>query len=162
MATLKQHSIGAGLIAGSVAAVAAILLQLPLRSPNDSFLNSASVMLGALAAGVLLGFVRSKTPATRQGALLYAGTCAGLFAAAALFALIGESRLERLASFVVPLAAVVVGLAGPLTLHLSRHRLASSKAVVVASLAVAVALGIALAGLGDAPSGHLEIPPRAP
>ena len=45
----------AGLTAGSVAAVAAVLANLPLEAPTDTYFNSAPVMAGALAVGLGAG-----------------------------------------------------------------------------------------------------------
>ena len=41
----------AGLVAGSIAAITAALVSLPLRSPNDLIFNSATVAVGGLLAG---------------------------------------------------------------------------------------------------------------
>ena len=46
-----------GITAGSVAAIIAVLVSLPLRSPSDTLLNSASVALAALLAGVVAGLL---------------------------------------------------------------------------------------------------------
>ena len=45
------------LLAGAAASVAAALLSLPLRSPHDGLLNSASVTWGTLAVAVAAGLL---------------------------------------------------------------------------------------------------------
>ena len=57
----------------------------------------------------------------------------------------------------LPLAAVSV-LGGAAVPRASRY--AAPWPVVAAALAGAIGLGAALAGVGDAPSGRLELPPR--
>ena len=44
-----------GLIAGSIAAMVATLVSLPLRSPSDAILNSATVAVGVLTVGLVAG-----------------------------------------------------------------------------------------------------------
>ncbi|MCE2469968.1 MAG: hypothetical protein J4F32_05590, partial [Dehalococcoidia bacterium] len=126
-------------------------------SPSDALFNSASVTLATLAVclggGLLwrLALVRSNPPKTY--ALLLGATAACLFALAAG----GEAVLERSAAFGLPLAAVsVIGAAAVPRVS----RAALPLPLVAAALAGALALGAALAGIGDAPSGRLELPPR--
>ena len=48
---------GPALLAASIAAIVAALLSLPLRSPSDAVLNSATVVIGTLAVGVGAGLL---------------------------------------------------------------------------------------------------------
>jgi len=148
-------------MAGSLAALAAELVQLPLHSPNDSFFNAGSVMVGSLIAGVLLGRVWGSLLSGNNRWVVFGGICLAAFVAVTAAAVAGQTLLERVVSFVVPLAAIVLGAVGVLIPSLSGSRIASSRLLMVALLALAIGLGVALAGQGDAPSGHLDIPPRS-
>ena len=152
-----RYPVRAGLLTGAVAAIANALLSLPLRSPHDALFNSASVTLMTLAVcvggGLLWRFALTRPNPARVHALLLGAAAVCLFA----FALAGEAMLERSAAFALPLAAVsVVGAAAVPRLS----RVALPLPLVLAALAGALALGAALAGIGDAPSGRLELPPR--
>ena len=152
---------GAALLAGSASAVVAALASLPLQSPHDGLLNSASVTWGVLAlaavAGLLWWMLRTKP----QGRRLLAVAMTSGFIGWTMAALIAGSAVERMASFTVPLAAIAFGGLAVLTPTLTRVRAASRKLAVAGALAVAVVVGIALAGYGDQESGRLELPPRA-
>ena len=82
----------------------------------------------------------------------------GLVSAAAVA---GESQLARSVSYIVPLAAIVLGLTGVLTVLLPRAGWTASWRLSLLAVIVAVGLGIGLAGQGDQESGRLELPPRA-
>ena len=150
----------AGLTAGSVAAVAAVLTNLPLEAPTDTYFNSAPVMAGALAVGLGAGVLwraldgRGRRPAV----LLVSMTLA--FCLVAVAAVAGETQLERSVSYIVPLAAIVFGLTGALTLLLLHANVALPWRVTGLAVLLAISLGIALAGQGDQQSGRLELPPR--
>ena len=45
----------AGLLAGSVAAIAAVALSIPLESPSDAYFNSVSVAVASLGLGLGAG-----------------------------------------------------------------------------------------------------------
>ena len=155
--TPRHHPLRAGVLTGSLAAAANALLSLPLRSPSDAMFNAASVTLATLAVGVGAGllwrFALTRANPPKTYALLLGAAAACLFA----FAIAGEAALERSAAFGLPLAAVSV-LGAAAVPRASRY--AAPLPVVAAALAGAVALGAALAGVGDAPSGRLELPPR--
>ena len=165
--------IRAGLIGGSAAAMAGSLANLPLHSPSDAFFNSASVMVGALAvglgAGVLWSFLGSSLgrffghdPAGEAHRQTIFGACIALaFGLVSVIALIGETQLERSVSYVVPLAAVVLGITGSLTLLLLRSPQILLWRLTVLMIIAAIGIGIGLAGQGDQKSGGLELPPRA-
>ena len=150
----------AGIIAGSVAAVAASLLSLPLRSPDDILLNSGSVTVGSLVAGVAGGVLWRLAAGSRRRVLVFAALWAAGFAAVVAVSVIGETWLDHLARFALPLAAVVFALIGVLTPVLDRTPIARSWLVLAGAVGVALAVGIGLAGQGDQESGRLELPPR--
>ena len=156
-----HKSLSAALVAGAASAVAAALVSLPLHSPHDALLNTASVVWGVLALSVAVGLVwrrvhRREHAGRRLAAAMAVGFVAWVGVAFAL-----ETVLERMVSFSVPLAAIAFGGIGLLTPRLSRAPLATRLPVVLAALAVAVIVGVGLAGFGDQPSGRLELPPRA-
>ncbi len=165
--------IRAGLIGGSAAAMAGSLANLPLHSPSDAFFNSASVMVGALAAGLGAGVLWSllgnflerffgHDPAGEARRRTIFGACIALaFGLVSVIALIGETQLERSVSYVVPLAAVVLGITGSLTLLLLRSPQILLWRLTVLMVIAAIGIGIGLAGQGDQKSGGLELPPRA-
>ena len=57
-----EAPIRAGLLSGSVAALAAALLSLPLESPHDGLVNSATVVVITLIAGAVAGLVWKRLP----------------------------------------------------------------------------------------------------
>jgi hypothetical protein len=147
----------AGIIAGSVAAVAAVALSLPLHAPSDTLFNSASVAAGALVVGVLAAVLRGAIPPgpTRHRKLAIAWL--GLFVAVALVIVAGETQLERMVEFGLPLAALVFAIVGLLTPVIERAPL-RGRWPAPAALVVAGALSVARAGQGDGQSGTLSLP----
>ena len=112
----------AGLTAGSVAAVVAVLANLPLEAPTDTYFNSAPVMAGALAVGLGAGvFWRALDGRGRRPVILLVSMTLA-FGLVTVAAVAGETQLERSVSYIVPLAAIVFGLTGALTLLLLRAR----------------------------------------
>ena len=149
-----------GLISGSIAAMVAALVSLPLHSPVDNVFNTASVAVASLLVGVAAGLIWDKLAAIQQRAIHYAGGLAlGLIAVVALAA-VGEIWLERMLSFTVPLAVIAFALSGVVVPNLSRVRLAASRWPAPALLVVAAVVGIGLAGQGDGESGDLSLPER--
>ena len=151
----------AGLTAGSVAAVAAVLVNLPLEAPTDTYFNSGSVMMGALAAGAGDGALwrAMEGRGMRQWAVFYTVHWL-VFAVVAIAALVGETQLERSISYILPLAGIVFGLTGFLTPQLAWAGSWLPRWVTALIVLLAIGLGIALAGQGDQESGRLELPPR--
>ena len=150
----------AGLMAGSIAAIAAALISLPLHSPEDLFFNSATVVFGALLAGVAAGTIWRLLPSDRNRARRFAVLWTVGFALIALFAVAGETQLDRFVVFVLPLAAIVFLLTGLLTPFMTRSSILRRWWLTLAAVVLALAVGIALAGRGDEKSGKLELPPR--
>ncbi len=151
----------AGIIAGSIAAVLAALVSLPLHSPDDILLNTATVVVGSLAAGLAAGLLWRALAARRNRLLQFSGFWTIAFVAAALISLVGETQLDRFLAFVLPLAAIVYTLTGLFTVVLGRRPIANDRWLALAAVAIALAVGIPLAGIGDQESGRLELPPRA-
>jgi len=149
----------AGLIAGSIAAIVGVLVNLPLHAPSDAF-NSAPVMAGSLVVGLSAGLLwhilegRAYRPAIFTTSLVLG------FGLVSLIALVGETRIDRFVSYFVPLAAIAFGLTGTLTVLLSRFPLTTSWWLTFIAFFLAVGLGIGLAGQSDQQSGRLELPLR--
>ena len=151
----------AGLTAGSIGAVAGVLVNLPLESPSDAFFNSAPVMAGALLAGLGSGLLWHGLRGSARRPVLFAASLAAVFVLVCAAAAAGESQLARSVSYIVPLAAIVLGLTGVLTVLFLRARWTASWRLTLLTAIVAVGLGIGLAGHGDQETGRLELPPRA-
>ncbi len=150
----------AGIVAGSISAVVAALVSLPLRSPDDALLNSATVTFAALAAGVAAGLLWRGASPKRRGLLIFAGLWTAALAVVALICVAGETQLDNFIGFALPLAAIVFPVTGVLTVLLARSSLASRWQLAAVAAVIALAVGIPLAGQGDQESGRLELPPR--
>ena len=150
----------AGIVAGSISAVAAALVSLPLRSPDDALLNSVTVTLAALAAGVAAGLLWRVSSPKRRGLLIFAGLWTAAFAVVAVICVAGETQLDNFIGFALPLAAIVFPVTGVLTVLLAGSYLAGRWQLAAVAAVIALAVGIPLAGQGDQESGRLELPPR--
>ena len=151
----------AAMIAGSISAVVAALVSLPLRSPDDILLNSATVVAGALLAGVVAGIIWRIFAGHPRRTFWFGVVWSVCFGLTALLAVAGETQLDHFAAFVLPLGAIVFSLIGLLTGMLDGTSLVRTKWMPAAAVAIALAIGIGLAGQGDERSGELELPPRS-
>ena len=155
-----RTSMRAGLIAGSIAAVAVTLISLPLHSPSDTLFNSATATIASLAVGIGAGMMWHIL-SSRRGRWLHFALGWGIgFGVVALATIAGEQQMERSISFGLPLAAVAFAITGVLTPWVSRTPKLRQWWLMPAMLSIAVALGVVLAGQGDQESGRLELPPR--
>ena len=150
----------AGLTAGAIAAIIASLVSLPLNSPLDSVFNSATVAVAAIGVGLLAG-VLWLWLSTR---ILWYGTIlAALFLAVLVATLAGETALERLSSFSIPLAAIIIGISAILTPMLASMLLKPAftllKWAPAIALVAALAVGFGLITQGDSESIELTLPP---
>ena len=149
-----------GLIAGSIAAIVAALVSLPLHSPVDNVFNTATVVLASLLVGAAAGLIWDRLAANPKRVPYYAGTLALGLIAVVVIAVAGDIWLERLMSFTIPLAAIAFVVSGVLAPSLGRVPAATSRWPAPAMLIVAVVIGIGLAGQGDGESGDLALPER--
>lgn len=146
----------AGVLAGAVAAIAASLVSLPLRSPDDLIANTASVTLATLGLGIVAGLfwrrIHDKTGSRRT---LRVAAGAAFIASVVVFGLLEAFVLSRFVSFGVPLSFIVFATIAGLTPFFTEHRL-PVWIPLVAVLAAFVVGGL-LAGIGDAESGDLSL-----
>ena len=150
-----------GMIAGSIAAIVAVLVSLPLRSPDDILLNSATVAIGSLIVGTASGTLWRLLVKSGNRPATFALVWGLAFVFAAVFAVFGETQLDHFLGFVLPLAAIVFPLTGLLTAALAGIQPTSSWWMALVAVAIALAVGVPLAGRGDEESGRLELPPRS-
>ena len=151
----------AGIIAGSISAVVAALVSLPLRSPDDILLNSLTVTAGALLAGVVAGAVWRILAGHTRRTLWFGALWSVCFGLTALLAVAGETQLDHFVAFVLPLGAIVFAITGAVTVTLAGSSAVHRKWVPAVAIVIALAIGIGLAGHGDERSGELELPPRS-
>jgi polyisoprenoid-binding protein YceI len=146
-----------GLIPAAVAAIVAALVSLPLNSPDDAILNSGTVTIGALVAGLAIG---AAWVASGSRPAVYAGIVAAGFVAAIAIAGVFEAELSGAFRYILPLEAIVFAICGALTPFVERLlaeqelQLGGSAAGLVAALAI----GMGLAGQGDHETKHLAFP----
>ena len=149
-----------GITAGSVAAIVAVLVSLPLRSPSDTLLNSVSVGLAGLLAGVVAGLLWLAVGRTQRRTAYFLAAWTVLFVPVAIaLVLFGQSQLDHFATFAAPLAAIVYVVTGVLNVSVARYfpglRWWQAGIAVVAALVI----GIGLVTQTDQESGRLELPP---
>ncbi len=150
----------AGLLAGALSAVIAVLVSLPLRSPSDTLFNSASVALAGLLAGALAGLLWAGLRRRRAASVVFLVVWTAVFAPIALaVVLYGRGQLDHFTAFSVPLALIIYGVTGGVTVASSRFLPNLRWWWVAAAVIVALAVGLGLAGQGDQPGGELELPP---
>ena len=151
----------AGLTAGAIAAVIAALVSLPLHAPVDSAFNSATVSVAALIVGVISGLLWSRFS---DRMLWFLSGLAVVFVLALIVALAGNTQLDRMVSYMVPLAAIVVVLCAVLTPLLASLFLKTTigwlKWTPALAVVVALVVGFGLITQGDAATGELSLPPR--
>lgn len=151
-----------GLIAGSVAAVAASLVSLPLHSPNDLLFNSVTVSVAAIALGIAAGVAWSRMAGTKRPTLYFSLLLAAGLVLFALTSLLLDAFLERSFTFSVPPAATAVVLVGVIVPFLDRGTPGPNRWAALVALGVAAAVGIGLVGQGDGESGQLSLPLPSP
>ena len=150
----------AGLTAGAVAAVVAVLVSLPLRSPSDTLLNSASVALVSLLAGALAGLLWLALKRTSRPTLGFLAVWSAIvLPASAVVLIIGQSQLDGFVSFALPLALIIYVTTGVLTVAIARYLPGFSWWYAVVAVVIALAAGFGLVTQSDQESGRLELPP---
>ncbi len=150
----------AGLTAGAIAGIIAALVSLPLHSPVDSVFNSATVAVAALVVGAISGLLWIWFASRLKW---FITGMAVIFVIALAVAFAGGTVLDRMESFMLPLAAIVVVVCAVLTPMLAALFLKPAIGLLRWSPLVAVvavlAVGFGLITQGDAASGELTLPP---
>jgi polyisoprenoid-binding protein YceI len=159
-----RRALLAGVLAGSIAAVAAALLSLATHSPDALIFNSVSVGIGALLVGLGGGAVWwavQQRPAPWRTLALAVLVAFILVALAALIEdALPSAPLSGVSRYVIPLAALSFGLVAILTPLLARPLVPTSW-LAPAGLLVACAVAVALAGQTQTTSGKLALPALA-
>jgi len=148
----------AGLGAGALAAIIAVLVSLPLESPDDIVLNAASVGFGALVIGAANGILWHFSASDSKFHKRYIVLSAVLFVVIIAVASLAQTQFDDALSFTIPLAvtiALVTILGTPISATNDRLGIWFSGILVF----VAIVLSFALAGQGDQESGSLSLPP---
>lgn len=158
--TLKG-SLQSGLLAGSVAGLVAAFVSLPLHSPHDGLLNTASIVLGSLAMGIISGQVWRILPVGQRRGRNFIALTLVAFGVIAIFAVIAETQIDRAVSFILPLAAIAIVTSGVGVPYLTGVERLSRWWLVSAAVIIASVVGAGLASQGDQRSGRLELPPRS-
>ena len=144
-----------------MAAVVAVLVSLPLHSPNDALFNTLFIAIGSIVVGFVAGVLWTVLARRRNPRLTFFLLWALALAAAIGFAFALSTRLDRTISFGVPIALIVFGIVAASVMLEPHLRPLSSWRVAFVAIAVAGALGGALITQGDQESGELSLPPRA-
>lgn len=156
-----QAPLRAGMLSGSVAALAAALLSLPLESPHDGLVNTATIVVITLIAGAMAGFAWQRLPSNGPRVMRFIALILLCFALVAGATALAQTQVERSVSFGLPIAALAAGIIGGGVPLLADKGRALPWWLAVASVVVALAAGIALADQADQESGELELPPRS-
>lgn len=151
----------AGLLVGSIAGLVAAMVSLPLDSPHDGLLNTGSVALAALATGLFSAQVWRVLPDDRMRLWTFLALSSASFGIVSAFAVIADSQIDRVISFIMPLAAITIGITAVGIVFLSGQKQLIRWWVVVPVVVIALAVGAGLASKGDQESGRLELPPRS-
>ena len=145
-----------GLIAGAVGALVAVLLSLPLQSPDDIFFNSLTVGLGGAVLALVAGAAWNAVQRSQNAVRTFELAIGAGFVLVVLAALGLETQLARSFSYIAPIAAVDFGAIAILTPMLAQRAIpmwAGAAAVVLP-----LALGAALMGQRDTQTAALALP----
>ena len=141
----------AGAVAGAIAAVVAGIVSLPLRSPDDVFANSLTVVIVSIVLGVISGSLWRRLRAMANAQKLFAWSMVGAFVASmAAIAIVDLTILSSLIPYAAPLAAIIFITLGFFTPVLSRL----TAPVWVAAIPILIALGIGIGLLGRGAAGR--------
>lgn len=151
----------AGIVVGSIGAIASSLANLPLEAPTDTLFNAATVSAGSLLAGLVAGLLWRALASCPRRPTLFAVTLVITFIIVAAAATTADSQVDRVKSYIVPLAAINLFIIGLLTPLASRKLRSTPIWLAPTLLIAALIIGGALAGQGDARSGTLKLPPRS-
>ena len=152
----------AGITAGAIAAIIAVLVSLPLKSPDDVLLNSASVGIASLLVGLLSALMWRMLINTEKRIKNYAILWAvSSVTVGSMLISAFAVQLDNLVPFALPLTIIVCLVTGILTPILGRDPSPLRWWAAPVAVALTLALAIPLAEVGDEPSGRLELPPKS-
>lgn len=137
----------AGLVAGAIAAIDAAIIGWILTTTTydspDEYANSLTVVVIALALGLISGTLWRRLRASSNARTVFAWTMAGGFLATIAAVLLADQTvLASLAPYAVPLVAIVFITLGFFTPMLTRVR--SPQWIAAIPLLIAIALGFGL------------------
>jgi hypothetical protein len=146
----------AGLAAGSVGAIAASLLALPVHTPDELVANSLTVTITSLIIGALSGLLWRRIRATSNATRTFALTMVGAFVVTMMAAaIIDQTALERLIPYAGAVSLVIFLSVGLLTPVFSRAVVPAWVAII--PVVLALILGFGLVGRGTSTSGDLSL-----
>ena len=154
--------INSGLIAGAIAAIPTILASLPIKSPDDIMLNSITISLGVLLAGVMAGISWGIfSTARKRPYVLYVLSILGIYFLVVFTSVAIEIKfLEYFIVFVVSLTTISFIIIGLITPIISRTKIPTMWWPAPVCALIIFGLGISLSGQGDQESGRLSLPIR--
>ena len=154
-------AMNAGITAGAVSAIIAVIVSLPLKSPDDVLLNSATVGIASLLVGLLSALMWRMLINTEKRVKNYAILWAvSSVTVGSMLISAFAVQLDNLVPFALPLTIIVCIVTGVLTPLLGRDPSPLRWWVAPAAVALTLALAIPLAEVGDQESGRLELPPK--
>lgn len=146
----------AGLAAGGTAGIAASLLSLPLRSPDEIVANSLTVAITALIIGMVSGLLWRRLRAMPNAQRTYRIAIGlGFLAAMTAVAITDQVLLSNLFLYALPLAGVIFLTVGLLTPVLATVTV--SPWIAAIPVVLAIAAGIGFFGRGNVASGELGL-----
>lgn len=152
----------AGITAGAISAIIAVLVSLPLRSPDDALLNSASVGIASLLVGLLSGLMWRMLINTEKNVKNYVILWAvSSVTVGSMLISAFAVQLDNLVPFALPLTIIVCIVTGVLTPVFGRDPSPLKWWAAPAAIVLTLALAIPLAEVGDQESGMLTLPPKS-
>ncbi|RLT26144.1 MAG: hypothetical protein DWI48_06775 [Chloroflexi bacterium] len=145
-----------GLIAGAVGALIAVLLSLPLQSPDDIFFNSLTVGLGGTVLALIAGAVWNAVQRSSNAVRAFTLAMGAGFVLVVLAALGLETQMSRSFSYIAPIAAANFGAIVLLTPMLAQRAIPMWAGAV--GVVLPLALGVALMSQHDTQTTALALP----
>ncbi len=146
----------AGVAAGSVGAIAASLIALPIHTPDELVANSLTVTIAALIIGALSGLLWRRIRVMKNASRTFAFTMvAAFFITMMAAAIIDQTTLDRFIPYAGAVSLVIFLSVGLLTPVFSRAVAPAWAALI--PVIIALIVGFGLFGSGNAADGALEL-----